>query len=157
MRLLVVIDLDGNCADMKWRHDLAGKEPSKKNWIKYKKWLRRIQSKKMIALDKPVSGMRELCLLLKKHAVYITARNEAYRSVTKQWLKRNGFPALKLFMRPRRNRELAGVFKENVILDLLHKSKKFVHVIIIDDDPRGDIFLSAKKNGWTFLKNLSGS
>lgn len=157
MNLLCIIDLDGNCADMRWRHEIAGKEPSKRNWKKYKKWLRKIQSKKMILKDRPVPGMRELSWCLNKYAVYLTARNEAYRTVTNKWLKKNGFPKLKLYMRPRKNRELAGVFKEKIILDLLHKSRKFKHVVIIDDDTRGDIALAAKRNNWTILKNLSGS
>lgn len=157
MRLLVALDIDGTLADMKWRHDLAGREPNKKNWKLYKKWLRRIQSKKMILKDRPVPGMRDLALLLQKQAVYITARNDLYRTVTKQWLKKNGFPSLKLYMRPKNNRESAGVFKEKTILDILHKSKSFLHVIIIDDDQKRDIAMACRRNNWTMLRAESGS
>ena len=157
LKLLVLVDLDGTCADMKWRHDLAGKEPNKKNWSKYKKWLTKIQSQKMILKDRSIPGMREMCILLKEHAVYLTARNEIYRKVTNQWLKKNKYPALKLYMRPRGNRLAAGAFKEQQILNILHSSKGFVHVVILDDDQKKDIALAAKKNGWTILKALSGS
>lgn len=157
LNVLFCIDIDGTLADMKWRHDLAGKEPSKRNWTKYKKWLKKIQSKKMILKDRTIPGMREMCKLLRLNSIYLTARNEVYRSATKQWLRKNGYPALKLYMRPRKNRLPAGAFKEQTILGILHKSKKFVHVIVIDDDSRGDIFQACRKNGWSFLKALSGS
>lgn len=157
MKLLVCIDIDGTISDSAWRNIIAGKEPSRKCWKTYKKWLRRVQSKKMLLQDKPVPGMREMCLLMQKHAVYITARQETYRDVTKKWLKKNGFPLLHLYMRGNKNKLSAGQYKENVILSLLDKSKKFVHVVVIDDDPKKDIALAAKKNGWTMLKALSGS
>ena len=156
MNSLFIFDLDGTCADMKWRHVLAGKEPNKKNWKKFKKWLRKVQSKKMLLKDRPVPGMRDMAILLKKHAIYLTARNESYRDVTKKWLKRNGFPNLPLHMRKSSDRSAAGVLKEKVILDILHKSKKFVHVVLIDDDPKGDIYMACRKNGWTFIKAKSG-
>jgi hypothetical protein len=111
----------------------------------------------MLLKDRSIPGMREMCLLLKDHAVYLTARNEVYRKVTQEWLKKNGYPPLKLYMRPRKNRLLAGAFKEQQILGILHSSKQFLHVIILDDDQRGDIALAAKRNNWSMLKALSGS
>ena len=156
MNLLIAIDIDGTIADAGWRHILAGTEPNRKNWKKYKKWLKNVQSKKMLMKDKPVSGMKQFCHLVKKNAIYLTARQETYQDVTKAWLKANKFPNLKLYMRPNRCKLTAGELKEQIILKLL-KNRKFTHVIIVDDDQRGCISLVAKKNNWTMLKAISGS
>lgn len=157
MKLLVIVDIDCTIADAKWRNVLAGKEPARTNWKKYRQWLKRVQSKEMLLKDKPVPGMKEIVQLLSKNAVYITARQETYRSVTKKWLKTNGFPSLPLYMRANRSKISAGQYKENVINSILARTKKFVHVVVLDDDYRGDIELMCKKNNFTFLKALSGS
>jgi hypothetical protein len=157
MNLLVVLDIDATIADAGWRNKLAGPEPARKDWKKYKKWLGKIQSKKMLMKDKPVLGMCEMSHLLAKHAVYITARQSSYRKVTEKWLKKNKFPKLKLHMRPKKCRKSSGEYKEEVIKNILQKSNKLLSVVIIDDDPKGCIFEAAKRNSWTMLKALSGS
>ncbi len=155
MNLLVICDIDGTISDAGWRHAIAGKEPSRKNWKQYRQWLRRVQSKKMLIQDKTVPGMREMVQLLRHHCVYITARQIRYKDVTKRWLKKNGFPDLKLYMRSNKSKVSAGQYKENLILSLLHKSKKFVHTIVIDDDVRCELELICKKNNWTLLKAMN--
>jgi uncharacterized HAD superfamily protein len=155
MKTLFVYDLDGNVCDAEWRTTLAGPEPSKDNRKRYKQWLKRVQSKKMLMKDLPVRGMLELVKATKKNAIYLTSRSETFRTVSAKWLKKHKFPGLKLYMRGKNDWKSSGKFKESVILSIIKQKK--INVVIFDDDPRGDIFEAAKRNGWTFLKNLSGS
>jgi phosphoglycolate phosphatase-like HAD superfamily hydrolase len=154
--ILYIFDIDGTIADMEWRIRRAGPEPDKKNKKKYKAWLKRIQSKKMLLEDVPVPGMKEMVNALKKHSVYLTARQEIYRDVTKKWLKMHGFPSLNLYMRQKNDWNSNGVYKEAVILDLMEKMGYNV-IVIIDDDPHGDIQKVCKVRRWTMIKALSGS
>ncbi len=156
MKVLFAYDIDGTLADVAWRHFLAGKEPSRKNWTKYQKWLKRVQNKKMLLKDKPIPGMKELVLLTQQNSIYITARKEYYRKVTRKWLKKNGFPELPLYMRPNKSKMSAGSLKEKILLNIL-KKEGYKDILIFDDDVKGDIAFVAKKRGWTFLKALSGS
>lgn len=157
MNVLFAVDIDATISDASWRNKLAGKEPSRKNWKEYEKWLKKIQNKKMLMKDNPVLGMVELVSLIQSHAVYITARQSSFRKVTLKWLKKHGFPVLPLYMRPKNCRDSSGKYKEKVIKKILKDSEKLLSVVIIDDDPLSDIFEAAKKNSWTMLKSLSGS
>lgn len=152
--MVVSLDLDGTCTNISWRILFGGKEPSKRNVKKYNEWLSKVQSEEHILQDAPVAAMRELAISLKKHAVYVTSRQEKFRKVTEQWLKYHKFPKLKLIMREDNNYDTCADYKERVILELL-KNKKGP-VLIIDDDSKGDIEKMAKRNGWTFLKARSG-
>lgn len=157
MKLLVVLDLDATCTEISWRIFLGGKEPSKSNPKLYSKWLKKVQSEKYILQDPAVPGMRELAHLLKKHAVYVTSRQEKFRKATLKWLKKNKFPKLDLYMRKDDNYSDCGTYKAGIVLDLLKKKKYSGNsVIVIDDDIKGEIESVSKLNKWTFLKAKSG-
>lgn len=154
MKTLYVFDIDATLANAGWRNCIAGPEPDRNNRKKYLKWLKKVQSKKMLMKDKPVPGMRELTKAVKKDAIYLTSRSENFRDVTEKWLRKHKFPNLTLYMRGKNDWKSSGKFKEAVILSLVKNRK--MNVIVFDDDPKGDIFQECQRNGWTFLKALSG-
>lgn len=154
MKILYVYDLDATCMDASFRHTVAGPEPERSNRKKYIQWLSKVQNKKSLLKDKPVIGMKELCNLTKKNAIYLTSRQESYREVTKKWLKKHKFPNLPLYMRKRGDWESSGKFKESVLLGLIKKNTK---LIIFDDDQKGCLLDVCKRRKWTLLKAMSGS
>lgn len=155
MSTLFVLDLDGTLADASRRFAKAGKEPRKRGPA-YTKWLKNVQSPKELLNDRPIPGTRDLARLLGNRAVYVTARSEIYRTVTSAWLAEHGYPSLALVMRPKRNRQSSGVFKERAIRGLVAGSESVENVLVIDDDPTGGIEAVCHKNGWTFFKARSG-
>lgn len=154
MKTLFVFDIDATCADARWRNTIAGPEPDRNDRRKYLKWLKKVQSRKMLMKDKPVKGMKELVKAVQGNAIYLTSRSEAFRDVTDKWLRKQKFPKLKLYMRGKGDWKSSGKFKEALILSLVKNRK--MNVIVFDDDPKGDIFQECQRNGWTMLKALSG-
>jgi hypothetical protein len=123
------------------------------NRMSYKKWLRKVQTKRTILKDLPIDGMKEFIEVIKDNAVYVTARQEVYRDVTKKWLKKHKFPLLKLYMRRKNCWRTAGEYKEEVIVDLM--SKKGYNKCIVVDDHKGMKKICDRHN-WIFLRAMSG-
>lgn len=157
MSLLLCIDLDGTCCDATQRFAEAGKEPARHNKEQYEAWVRDVN--KGMENDKPVSGMASLITIAGAmglaDVVYVTSREEHNRTATEEWLVKHRFPIFPLYMRPDGNDEETDVLKQYII----NKAKytyKASEVILIDDDQQGKLELMCKKNGYTFLKAMSG-
>lgn len=155
--MVVAIDIDGTVANAARRFKAAGPEPRRDDKPGYMRWLRRVQNKRSLLADLPVPGMPWLCQSLASRpsttAFYLTGREEKWREVTTQWLKKYMFPALPLVMRPDGCWLEAEAFKEQEIkARLVNKSP----VIVLDDDEHGVIEQMCKRNGFTFLKARSG-
>lgn len=159
------MDIDGTIADATERFKKAGPEP-KQRGKHYSAWLKKIQNKKLLALDSKVRGMLTLCDGLSQskyiHLIYLTGRSEIYREVTLDWLSYHDFPLGgygSLIMRPKGNRQRNGDLKETLIKQRLKNDSVNNNspVLVIDDDQCGDIEEMCHKNGYTFLKARSGS
>lgn len=153
--MLFIIDIDGTIADGSSRFALAGPEPERSDEKRYLTWVKKVNSN--LDKDKPVLGMAELVhsLLNSDHeAVYVTGREERHRTLTVGWLEDNGFPSLKLIMRPNLNWSSNADFKEVVIATL--RAEISHDILVIDDDEHGKIEAMCKRNGYTFLKARSG-
>lgn len=159
--MIIYVDIDGTLADVKVRYKKAGKEPKSRGKC-WSNWLRRVQNSKTLAQDSPVPGMVNFVWLFfpthgSDEIVYLTGRSESYRKVTEDWLHTIGFPiSVRLIMRPKGNRQLNGVLKEALVKKDIAGSK-YIDIMIIDDDPHGDIKKACDRNGWTMLKAVSGS
>ena len=159
-KTLFILDLDGTIADATRRLAIAGLEPSRTNAKVYQAWVDAVQDYDSLSKDPLVKGMHSLCWALASAAnhpvLYLTAREEKWREVTASWLTKNSLPGFELIMRPDGNLSNTGELKEKFI-----KIAMFQHgareVVVIDDDPRGELADVCKQNGWTFLKALSGS
>lgn len=149
---IIFLDIDGTCADSADRFKKAGPEPRTRG-PEYTKWLNKVQTKSALLKDKPVRGMADMAASLKDNLVYLTARSEIYREVTKQWLSDNMFPDAQLLMRPKRNKQLAGELKEEIILSIADPEDE---VIVIDDDYNEELEVVCRRNRWTLLKAKSG-
>lgn len=160
MSTIFIIDIDGTIADGGRRFAKAGPEPTRDNKEVYDAWVAAIQTPESLAADKPVPGMRDLCELLSRSyftpwVVYLTSREEKWRSVTEEWLEVHDFPEVDLIMRGNEDYSEGDVFKETAINTLLDKHK-YTQVVVIDDDGAGTIEAMCKRRGWTFLKARSG-
>jgi FMN phosphatase YigB (HAD superfamily) len=162
MNTLFVFDIDGTLADATRRFAKAGHEPSRGDKAAYLRWLDEVQNKDALLEDAQVRGMRDLVQGASKmgQIVYVTSREEKYRGVTLLWLHRNGFPSPHLlYMRGADDWRSSGDLKEAIIKVLAipyERGSWGTGVIIVDDDPRGDVQEMAHRNGWTFLKATSG-
>lgn len=154
-KLLICYDIDGTLADAGWRMKIAGPEPDRNDKVKYNRWLKKVQNKKMLMKDKPVPGMREQVEMSKTHSIYLTSRSEDFRAVTIKWLKKHKFADIPLHMRKKGDWNSSGKYKAAIILNIT-KTDEY-DVMVFDDDPKGDIFAECQNYGWTFLKALSGS
>lgn len=157
MKTLLILDLDGTVAHGGRRFEKAGEEPNKEDRDQYMQWLERIQDDKSLLEDKPVSGMSELAHSFTRHydIVYLTSREQKYSSVTHQWLLKHGFPLADIIMRPTGSFEDTADFKEGHIA-ALQGYGDYDNILVIDDDVTGELEKRCHKNGWTFLKALSG-
>ena len=157
MSLLVCVDIDGTIADASVRFKEAGPEPFRHNAQDYTEWCKKVMNG--IERDKPVKGMGALLATLGAlglvDVVYVTSREEKWRGVTEEWMRNNRFPIFPLYMRPEGSWEETDELKHR----LVNKAKytyKADEVILIDDDQKGDIEKMCHKNGYTFLKAMSG-
>jgi hypothetical protein len=135
-----IIDLDGTIADDRERKLRAGPEPDRENRPEYLSWLSYIQSEATLAVDSPVPGMPTLLRGIAREStiiVYLTAREEKYREVTKEWLSRHNFPRSLLLMRPNDSWLSSSELKRAHILEIMD-AYKGIPVIAIDDDGSGD-------------------
>lgn len=152
--MLVVIDIDGTIADAGRRFKEAGPEPSRHNWKAYTAWVESVQNEQSLLEDAPVPCMLNMVSSLAKehHLIYLTSREEQWRSVTRKWLKAHKFPERPLLMRPNGSRIETAELKE----ERIQHCQGDEQVLVIDDDEHGTLEAVCKKHGWVFLKARSG-
>lgn len=152
---LFAIDLDGTILSNVARMEKAGPEPSRADMPSYLKWLEVLMDRETMLLDKPIPGMREFVWSLingnlvtrSARVVYVTARNENLREITRTWLERNNFPMLDLFMRPEHDVQSNHELKQSIL-----KSFEVDNIVMIDDDPGNELQAVCLEEGWTMLK-----
>lgn len=154
--VLYVVDLDGTILDNRPRLKKAGPEPSRSDLSAYLRWLDVLMDHEVLPQDKALPGMRNLVWALwsamqqegsRDKVIYLTARNEALREVTSKWLGTQGFPTLDLFMRGADDVQSDYTLKRSLI-----RSFSTGNVVIIDDDPSGNLARICREEGWTMLK-----
>lgn len=151
------IDIDGTVANATRRFLEAGKEPHRHEKEKYTEWLKKVQNADSLMKDVPVKGMRSLLWALQSYGAevcYLTAREEQWRQVTEKWLRKHEINGPKVYMRPNNNWQDAGTLKENIIDALVQQYPG--DVVIVDDDPLGELQAVCKRRGWTLLKAAVG-
>lgn len=156
IKVIVVFDIDGTLADISKRASKAGKQPSRYHKGRFQDWLDRLQPARELARDKPIRCMIELANTLFKDytLIYLTGRADRYKTVTANWLIRNGFPPGELVMRTEEfSSASARQFKE---VEMLKLSSTFAdsEILIVDDDPEQDCAAMYKKHNWTHLKAM---
>lgn len=159
MSLLVIIDIDGTIADASRRFEVAGKDPGPSDQVKHDQWIAKVQNEEMILSDPAVPGMREMihamgCMGLVE-IIYLTGREDQFRTVTEKWLAMHKFPSHLLEMRIAGDRTRNCDFKE-IVINRLKYIYKADNVVVLDDDQRGELEKVCTKNKWTFLKARSG-
>lgn len=159
MSTLIIVDIDGTIADATRRFKEAGPEPARHNAAQYTAWVNDVQNAVSLLADPPVAGMRDMLHALNAiglvEMVYLTSREEKWHDVTQAWLVENKFPLLPLYMRPDSSMEETEALKERVIRQCKYMFKA-TDVVVIDDDQQGKIEKMCLKNGYTFLKAMSG-
>jgi hypothetical protein len=150
--MLVIVDIDDTISDGSRRTLAAGHEPDRrKDTGAYNAWRDKINTG--LELDAPVTAMRELVTALVEaghHVAYVTARGSELREVTRGWLRQFGFPDEMLYMRAATDFRPSAEYKEFVVSKLL--TSDLEDVLVIDDDPRGELAEVCRRRGWTFLK-----
>lgn len=160
--MLIVVDIDDTLADASGRRLHAGPPPPVKQKKAYTAWLDALQpttGPMSMLEDNVVPGMKDLVLALsalpRSTTVYITSREEKYRAITQDWLSQYGFPPHQLLMRPAGSWEKASDLKEKEIVEIA-STKWDDRVIVIDDDPSGELEACCARRGWILLKARSG-
>lgn len=157
-KTLFVLDIDGTLADASKRYKKAGKEPSRKNKRVYDSWIKRVQNERLLLADKPVAGMLRFVNSLPSADIrYITSREHKWAHTTRKWLNSTGFNFAHMHHRNDGDYRSAGKVKEDKIKLTLSCYPEYTSVVVVDDDPKGDIEKMCHKNGYTFLKAKSGS
>lgn len=153
---LFVLDLDNTIADASRRFAKAGKEPNRDDRDAYITWLENVQSAQSLRKDDQIPGMCDLAWALYKGGdmVYVTSRERKYRGVTQEWLRLEGFPTVPVYMRPDGSWEEAHDLKESIITNIIKDLGDGVidNVVVLDDDPSGELAKVCKRKGWTMLK-----
>lgn len=159
MKTLFCIDLDGTVAHAGRRFAEAGPEPSRNDKAVYDVWVKNVQNERSLSEDEVVPGMEALVRALisnrENEVVYLTSREEKWRSITEKWLFFNCLPKLPLVMRSNGDYIEGSSFKEGSIsfLKALYGCQQ---VVVIDDDEHHALEKKCLKNGWTMLKARSG-
>lgn len=151
------VDLDGTTTNATRRFAAAGAEPSRDDKAAYLAWLGRIQNAESLASDEAVKGMRSLLWAIKGYGaeiVFLTSREEQWREVTEKWLKKHDLSAIKVYMRPNGDWRDSGTLKEGMIDTLTQQYPG--NIVVIDDDPTGDLQKVCQNRGWTMLKAVVG-
>lgn len=153
MKVLYCIDIDCTLTNARQRYLDAGPEPDRSDKAAHEAWVKLVMRPEAMIDDVPVPGMEALVSLL-DNLVYVTARNEKHFEETKAWLALHGFPPADILMRASLDRRGAGDIKRDLIAAY---KRPHEHVMVIDDDPHGDIEAMTRKEGWTFLKARTGA
>jgi phosphoglycolate phosphatase-like HAD superfamily hydrolase len=154
-KTLYIFDIDGTLADCSRRYKKAGKEPSRKHKPTYDSWVARVQNARTLMSDKPVPGMIDFVKSVTFRR-YVTGREQKWSTYTHNWLYKNNFPLGPVNHRSNGDYRSNAQYKEEVIQRLV-RLHRYTSVVVVDDDPKGDIEKMCKKNGYTFLKAKSGS
>jgi len=157
MRVLYFVDIDGTIADHTQRALNAGTCPSRSQQDAYKLWVETINTG--MEHDSPIAGMKEFALLLHQSGClfYLTNRGEQHRRSTESWLYKHGFPAAPVIMRSPTSWDVSdGDYKQGEIYRILDKLPFEYSIVMVDDDPRGEIHKMCVDNKWTFLKAAFG-
>ena len=132
---VVVFDIDGVLADV--RHRLRFVERKPKDWDSFFGAMDGdgpLDAGIALAQDHAAEGHR---------IVYLTGRNEDYRSLTRDWLARHGLPDGRLVMRRSDDRRPARVFKPAA----LRRIARDVRVVSVVDDDAAVVAVLAR-DGW---------
>jgi hypothetical protein len=156
MSTLFVFDIDATIAHAGRRLKEAGPEPSRDDKAIYDHWVRNVQNEKSLLEDKPVPGMAQLLNELSAaNVMYLTSREEKWRSVTKEWLIINDMPDFNLVMRGNDDYRDSAEFKIEAI-KFVQAMQGSTSVVVFDDDEHGELEKVCAKEGYTFLKARSG-
>jgi len=132
---VVVFDIDGVLADV--RHRLRFVERKPKDWDSFFAAMDDdgpLADGIALALDRAAEGCR---------IVYLTGRNEDYRSLTRDWLDRHGLPKGRLVMRRADDRRPARVFKPAALRRIARDAQV---VSVVDDDEA--VVAVLLRDGW---------
>jgi phosphoglycolate phosphatase-like HAD superfamily hydrolase len=137
-RTIAVFDVDGVLADV--RHRLHHVERRPKDWPAFFAAMGDdgpLDVGIALAHDQAASG----------HAiVYLTGRNESYRRLTLDWMRRHGLPDGRLVMRRDDDRRPARQFKPQALRRL---AREGTVVAVVDDDPA--VVEVLRRDGWPVL------
>lgn len=102
--MLVLCDLDGTLACLKYRITRAGAPPSREDRKAFTEWLERLQVPDDMLQDKVILHVAAIVEMIVKHyndthLVYLTSREEKYRDVTREWMRKHDLPDGPLYMR----------------------------------------------------------
>lgn len=152
--MIAIFDLDGTIADIDDRMEIAGEIPDRNDREKFQVWLDTLQKPEHIEKDVPVHEMLVLTNLLSNdhHVVYLTGRHDGLRAVTRDWLNVHGFPTGPLHMRLQGDFRPPGIFKGEVIENLVKIYGE--GGIAVDDDHADDTSEIYRKHGFIHLKVL---
>jgi len=132
---VVVLDIDGVVADV--RHRLRHVEKRPKDWVAFFAAMdddALLEQGRAVALEAVAAG----------HAiVYLTGRNEGYRTVTHDWLLRHGLPDGPLVMRGEDDRRPARQFKPGALARIARAAEV---VEVVDDDDA--VVRALRDAGW---------
>lgn len=145
--MIVIIDIDGTIADDSKDAKAAGVEPDRTS-PEFATWLKRatantanypaVLEMKWLAQDLQDAG---------ENCYYVTSRDEKDRSMTEEWLRKNGFPAFEAHMRAAGDTRQPQEMKAEVIQMMVDRHSE--PVLVIDNDER--MILTCRKNGWMLL------
>lgn len=135
--MVVIVDIDGSIADWKPRAERAGGDPGRSNEAAYRAFVERLMQDEEIAKDRPIAGIREVLMGLRRSTaffqfVYLTGRSEIHRAATQEWLDEHKFPIGNLIMRGAEDWSPAAEYKRKAILALKMPARV---LIAIEDEP----------------------
>ena len=149
----IFVDLDGTCCFVGNRF-LSNPPPANlgRGDDAYENWLDSVQTESLMMNDKPVYGM-QMFLESLGNFTYFTSRSEKLASVTNKWLTLHNFPIQPMMFRKLGDNRTAAEVKLDMIREHVNDGDP---VIVIDDDPKGDIENMCVSLGYTLLKARSG-
>lgn len=161
--LLIFVDIDATISHVGDRFT-AHPPPVEKNRHNpvYQQWLIDVQAPELLAKDTPVPGMQQFVEAF-PNAIYLTSRSEIHKEDTLKWLRIHHFPPRGLTMRVEGDLRHYYDFKEDAINYMLKQRAdqdnsdiNAYNVIIVDDDPKGELEKLCIRNGWVHLRATSG-
>ena len=150
MKLLVIFDIDGTCANVGDRFKGKIPKPQERSNPDYLQYLKDKQTRDKLMKDVPVSGMQKMIEAF-PNAIYLTSRERYLYKDTVDWLSLHNFPEREIYMRDNGDSTLPAKYKEMQIKQLAHL---YPNIILVDDDD--DMLEMCQRNGWTFLQARSG-
>lgn len=155
MNTIIAFDLDGCLVNPK-NYFIKNPPPEGKQRgdAEYNEWLERFE--KWVNLNGiPNYGVKLVhdTLYVVQDLIYLTSREEQWRSDTITWMKTWGFPYEQtLVMRP--NGDLRSYAQYKV--DMLEQLSNGRDVILFDDDPKGELAaLFQMHSNWTLFKTCN--